>query len=91
MKEKVKLIEGVFNSDEAQELLLNLFESKIKFHELKNFQSKQRYGKEDTFAVNKIAMLKNNASIIHELFKEAIQKNQKVKIDAVIKMQFSDK
>lgn len=91
MKSKIKLIEGKFSANEAKDLLIDLHESKIRFHELKNFQSKQRYDKEDAFAVSKIAFLKENIQTINEIMEEALKLNQTVKISSEIKIEFSDK
>lgn len=36
-KKSIKLIEGEFNVSDAKEILVNLIQSKIQFHEKKNF------------------------------------------------------
>ncbi len=54
----VTLIEGQFSPDESLEILTNLFTAKIRFHELKNFSSLERLGKEDAIAKKRIPQLK---------------------------------
>lgn len=39
-----KLIEGSFSDEEAKDVLKNFFESKIHFHEMRNFSSEERFG-----------------------------------------------
>ena len=51
---KLKLIEGKFLHDEAKEILRNIFSAKINFHQMKNFSSQERFGKDDKTAVKKI-------------------------------------
>ena len=46
-EENISLIEGNFNKQEAREVLLNIFSTKLQFHELRNFSSKERLGKTD--------------------------------------------
>ena len=45
--EKLNLIEGNFSGEEAKEILMNVFLAKIHYHELKNFSSQERFGKDD--------------------------------------------
>jgi hypothetical protein len=53
-----KLISGEFNTEEAREILLNLIDSKIKFHTLKNFSAEERFGKKDPSSIKRLAELK---------------------------------
>ena len=58
--ESITLIDGQFSSDDAFVLLTNLYSSKIKFHQLKNFSSMERFGKEDEMSLERISKLKEN-------------------------------
>jgi hypothetical protein len=53
-----KLISGEFNTEEAREVLLNLIDSKIKFHTLKNFSAEERFGRKDPSSTKRLAELK---------------------------------
>lgn len=55
---KFKLIEGTFSTDEAKEILTNIFSEKINFHLMKNFSSQERFGKDDENATKRIHQLK---------------------------------
>ena len=43
--ETFNLIDGVFSVDEAREILMNIFSTKIQFHEMKNLSSEERFEK----------------------------------------------
>ena len=54
----ISLIDGSFDASEAKEILMNIYSTKIQFHELKNFSSKERFGKPDEMALKRIPQLK---------------------------------
>lgn len=47
MKSQFKLIDGEFRIDEAKEVLINLLEFKIQYHNKQNFSSEIRNGETD--------------------------------------------
>jgi dihydroorotase len=86
-KYKLQLISGLFSSQEALEVLMSLFNSKMKFHELKNFSSMERKGKEDKMSIKKINQLKENIVVLQELIKIAEEKNAPLKISSKVTIQ----
>ena len=86
---ELKLIDGKFTTEEASEILLNLYGNKIQFHELKNFSSQERFQKEDAIAIQRIPELKVDMETVVKLIKEAIQKNQKLEIKSFIQISLS--
>lgn len=86
---ELKLIDGKFTTEEASEILLNLYGNKIQFHELKNFSSQERFQKEDAIAIQRIQELKVDIETIIKLIKEANQKNQKLNIKSFIQISLS--
>ena len=82
------LIDGDFSSDEAFELLRNLYSSKIQFHELKNYSSKERVGKEDEIAMKRISELKESLESILIVIKEASKGENRIEIKSVIDISF---
>ena len=52
------LIDGVFTPQDAREILLNIFSSKIRFHKAKNFSLKERFGIEDELANKRVVLLR---------------------------------
>lgn len=65
--EEHKLISGEFNNSEAREVLLNLIDSKIKFHDKKIFSTEERFGVKDSRSIKRIAELKELRSEILRL------------------------
>ena len=53
--EKLKLIEGEFSFNEAREILTSMFNSKINFHNIQNWSSQERYGKDNETAQKKLS------------------------------------
>ena len=88
-KQELKLIEGHFSPDEAREIVMNVFLSKIKFHQNKNFSSEERFGKEDVNAVKRIPELKKSMIAISELIDSAKQNNETLEITSEVKIQVS--
>lgn len=86
----LKLIEGSFSHDEAREILMNVFSSKIQFNKMKNFSSEERFGKEDITALKRIPELKKSIDIISKLIEEAKQNNETIQIISEVKITLSN-
>ena len=84
----ITLIDGQFSSDDAFVLLTNLYSSKIKFHQLKNFSSMERFGKEDEMSLERISKLKENLETILTLMKEANVDENRIEIKSVVHINF---
>jgi len=80
----LSLITGSFNADDATEILINVFSAKIKFHELKNFSSQERFGMDDETAKKRIPDLKSSMNKIQDIIDEAKAKNKKLKITSEV-------
>jgi len=85
-KKKLTFIEGDFTYDEAKEILINIFSSKINFHTLKNWSSQERFGKDDEIAQKRIPALKNEMKKIEGILSEAKAKNKKLVVSSDIKI-----
>lgn len=82
------LIDGHFSSEDAFELLRNLYSSKIQFHQLKNFSSLERFGKEDEIAKERIPQLKESLEAIHALMKEVATSDNRIEIKSEVNINF---
>lgn len=82
--ENLTLIEGVFLSEEAKDILMSIFSSKINCHNLRNFSSKELYGKEDETAQKRIPELKKELDKLQVILAEAKEKNAKLHIHSEI-------
>ncbi|WPR70822.1 hypothetical protein SLW70_12890 [Flavobacterium sp. NG2] len=87
-KQDLKLIDGVYTPNEAIEILMNVYNRKIEFHELKNFSSEVCSGNTDTVAAKRIAELKEDIETIKTKIKEAQELNKKLIIKSIVEIQF---
>mgnify|MGYP006177277625 CR=1 FL=1 len=82
--QKIQLIKGDFTNDEAKEILLNLINAKINFHNLKNFSDDERSGKQDEISLKRIIELTESQEVISEIINHATKENLKIKIESDI-------
>ena len=87
---KLQLIEGEFSFNEAKEILTSMFISKINFHNIQNWSSQERYGKDDETAQKKIPLLKNEIEKLEEIILEAKANNKKLIINSEINISLKD-
>ena len=88
--EKLKFIEGTFLYEEAKEVLFNIFSAKINFHQMKNFSSQERFGKDDEMATRRIPALKNEIVKLEKILADARTKKKKLIISSEINISLSD-
>jgi hypothetical protein len=82
--EKLTIINGDFTSDEAKEILMDLFRSKINFHTIKNWSTQERFGKDDLIAQERIPALTNDMKKLEEILIEAKNKNKRLIVNSDI-------
>ncbi|MDB9831378.1 hypothetical protein OAI18_03110 [Flavobacteriaceae bacterium] len=81
-----KLIEGSFSDEEAKDVLKNFFESKIHFHEMRNFSSEERFGHKDPIAVKRIPELKEASEEVLKIVQQAKLSNKRLLINASVQI-----
>lgn len=81
---KLTLIEGVFSIDDSKEILTNIFSSKINYHNMRNWSSKERLGKDDEIAQNRLSSLKGEVEILTQILSVAREKNMKLLVRSEI-------
>lgn len=84
------LIDGKFDHDEAKGILMNIFSTKIQFHELKNFSSQERLGKDDETAKKRIPQLKHSMYKLDIILAEAKANKKKMVVKSEITITFID-
>lgn len=82
--ETMKLIDGHFAGEDASEILMNLFSSRIDFYNVKNFSSYVRFGCDDEIAQERIASLSEEMRKLQWLLAEAKAQNKKLVISSEI-------
>ncbi|MCS6975342.1 MAG: hypothetical protein N2044_01995 [Cyclobacteriaceae bacterium] len=86
----VKLVDGLFSAEEAREILLNLIQCKIQYHEMNNFSSLEQHGKPDTIAQYRLPELRAEQEKVKQLTNAAAQKRCILKITSAIRIELID-
>ena len=89
-REKLTLIEGKFTGEETKEIITSIFSSKINFHNLKNWSSNERYGKDDEIAQSRIPALKKEMERVLEIVSDKKVKNYRFEITSHINISILD-
>jgi hypothetical protein len=84
--ETIELIKGTFTPDEAREILLPLLNSKINFHNLKNFSSRERFGKPDADSEQRLKYLMESRKKVQTMLSKSINEEKSVIINSSIKI-----
>ena len=66
----INLIQGEFSKEEAFEVLVNLYQGKIQFHERKNFSSMERFGRPCESSLSRIVDLKKTHVKLNQTLKD---------------------
>ncbi len=82
----LSLINGFYSPEEAKEILMNVFASKIQFHELKNLRSMVTSDCEDETSIIRVKQLKKSVEELNELLKKANESNLELSIQSTIKI-----
>lgn len=88
--EQLNLIEGNFSNEEAKEILMSIFLTKINFHEKKIFSSQIRFGKDDEIAIDRIPKLKKETEKMLKIIAEAKLNDKRLLITSNINISLVD-
>lgn len=84
----IRLIDGLFDAEEAGKVLFSLTNSKINYHTLETLSSKEIYGIENVNSKKRIDELRTANVEIAKIIREAKESGKKLKVDAIISIQF---
>jgi hypothetical protein len=87
----INLIDSIFTKEEAANVLLDIFSSKIKFHELKNMGYKERFGHVDKAALQRIDDLKRSRQALLNILENANESNCNLLVKSNIHIQITEK
>jgi hypothetical protein len=87
-KKKINLINGHFNANDANEILMDLYTRNIQFNKVKNFSSQIRFGNEDLNALIRVQQLKENLSTIESIINEAKHLNKNLVINSFVEIKY---
>jgi hypothetical protein len=85
--ETLTIMDDYFTHEEAKEIIMNMFSSKLNFHNIKNWSSQERFGKNDAIAQEKIPALRNEMKRLEEILIEAKTKNKKLVVSSAINIE----
>ncbi len=88
--ETLSLITGVFTDEEAKEVLMNIYLTKIQFQEMNNFSFQERFGKQDQKSITRISELKVEIKKMLSIISEAKVQNKNLVIFSEINLQLLD-
>jgi histidinol phosphatase-like PHP family hydrolase len=83
-KQTEDLVRGEYSAVEAREIVSNLISQKINFHNLRDFSSRERYGKPDENSLKRIEELKESRQSMFEIIDAAKEEGKAVKINSSI-------
>jgi hypothetical protein len=83
-KQTEDLVRGEYSAVEAKEIVSNLISQKINFHNLRDFSSRERFGKADENSLKRIEELKKSREAMFELIAAAKEEGKTVKINSNI-------
>jgi hypothetical protein len=84
--ETIDLIKGTFTPTEAQELLLDLLNSKINFHNKKDWSSRERFGEPDANSKQRLKYLMEARKKVQTLLSKSTGEEKSVTINSVIEI-----
>lgn len=85
-KEKFKLIQGNFTSEEAKNMLYDLIASKIQFHNREAFSIQVRTNGDTSHSTKRVEELKATQHSIEQILDYAIENDLKLEINADIEI-----
>ena len=87
--DKIEIIKGTYSPEEAKEILFNIINSKLDFHNMKNVSSQIRYSKPDANSEKRIKELNDSFKKIEGIIAKATEDNQMLTINSTIELSSS--
>jgi hypothetical protein len=88
--ETLSIIEGNFTPDEANEILSQMINSKIKYHNLRNLSSQVRYGTDDEISHTRLPGLMKEMEKLQAIVSEANNTNKRLVVTSAINIVLMD-
>lgn len=82
----IDLVKGSFATADAREIVLTLLSNKMKFYNLRNFSSEERFGESDPVAMQKLECLRQAREEAELFFSEATAKGKTITLDSTLTM-----
>jgi hypothetical protein len=86
-KHRFTLVDGKFEIPHASTVLLNLISSKLNYHNMERFGIKERNDGDTSHHDKRIKELKEAATYVKTILKEAEKSGKKIKLEGDVKIQ----
>lgn len=90
-KRTIKLVEGIFTKNDANEVVDHLLQSKINFHCRRAFGLQERLGVRDDFSSRRVDELKSDKEALKEYLAEAERSGKQIELSGTLHLSFTDK
>lgn len=77
--ETIDLIKGTFTPGDARDILLDLLNNKINFHNMKTWSSRERFGKPDADSEQRLKQLEESRNKVGTLLSKLINEDNEEK------------
>ncbi|MBC7418914.1 MAG: hypothetical protein H7325_12265 [Pedobacter sp.] len=84
----IKLIDGVFNADDAAEILFSVLEAKIRFHNLQMMSVAERFNGSTKDHESRLQVLEDSKKIVAKIILQAREGNSLLNINSIIEIDF---
>ena len=89
-KNDIKLIDGIFNADDAAEILFSVLEAKIRFHNLQMMSVSERFNGSTSIHESRLQDLENSKKTVTELIMLAKKGKSRLNISSIIQIEFQE-
>lgn len=81
---KFSLVEGIFDAEDAKEILLTLLNNKIKYHNERMFSHEERFNKPCDFSIKRKKELQQTYEAVRDLLNQYKEEGKEVSIHSDI-------
>ncbi len=85
-KSTLVLVDGSFSPEDAHEVLSSLLQSKINYHNNRNFSAEERHGEREEWCDKRLIALRACKQELEQFILEAKASGKKVRVDSKIEL-----
>ena len=89
-KKNIKLIDGIFNANDAAEILFSVLDAKIRFHNLQVMSVSERFNGSTKDHESRLLDLENSRKIVAELILKARDSKAVLNISSIIEIELQE-
>lgn len=89
-KDNFQLIKGTFETEDAKEVLVHIFQEKIRFHCNRSLSLYERFGETDEYSEGRVEELRSDKAEILKLIETAKLTGKNLRINCQINLELTD-